>query len=105
MESSNHPEMTIAEGPQGLKEVLAALRERALQDADFRSREHYIMYRLKDQKSLFKVDLSQQPYQFWFYDLLGRPATNAVKDTVAEFIWESASENERERFLSGRDES
>lgn len=104
METIN-PEVTVAEGPQDLKAVLANFRDKAQQDAEFRTKDHYIMYRLKDQKSLLKVDLSQQPYQFWFYDLLGRPATNAVKDTVAEFIWESASEGERERFFSGGAES
>ncbi len=94
------PEMTVADGPEGLKEVLASLHRQALQDAEFRAKEHYILYRLKDQKALLKFDLSQQPYQCWFYDLLGRPATNAVKEIVAEFIWEATGEKERECFAS-----
>jgi len=71
-----------------------------LQDAEFRTKEHYILYRLKDQKALLKFDLHQQPYQCWFYDLLGRPATHAVKEVLAEFILEAATEKERERFAS-----
>lgn len=94
------PEMTVADGPEGLKEVLASLHGQALQDAAFRAKEHYILYRLKDQKALLKFDFSQQPYQCWFYDLLGRPATNAVKDVVAEFIWEAADQKQRECFAS-----
>jgi hypothetical protein len=89
------PEHTVAEGPQGLMAVLEKFLHQSEQDAEFRAKEHYIMYRLKDQKSLIKVDMSKRPFQFWYYDLLGRPATKAVKDTVAEFLWEKAGEKER----------
>jgi hypothetical protein len=94
------PEMTIAEGPEGLKKVLNSFHEKALQDAGFRNQEHYILYQLKDQESLMKVDLSAHPYQCWFYDLLGRPATNAIKDTIADFIFSALNEQERQRYIS-----
>lgn len=99
------PEYTEADGPEGLKAVLASFLQQAEQDAEFRSKQHYIMYRLNAQKSLIKVDLSERPYQFWYYDLLGRPATKAVKETVAEFLWEQCGEKERYIQESGRDES
>ena len=89
------PEHTVADGPQGLMEVLVSFLQQAEQDAAFRTQDHYIMYRLMDQKSLIKVNMSERPYQFWYYDLLGRPATNAVKETVAEFLWEKCGEKER----------
>lgn len=96
------PDHTVADGPQGLMEVLDSFLHQARQDAAFRAQDHYIMYRLKDQKSLIKVNMSEHPYQFWYYDLLGRPATNAVKDTVAEFLWEKCGERERYITAAGR---
>jgi len=98
---SKVPEFTIAEGPQGLMDVLDSFLQQAQQDKVFRARYHYIMYHLKDQKSLIKVDMSEHPYQFWYYDLLGRPATNAVKDTIAEFLWDRCGENARKSNTSG----
>lgn len=98
---SNMPEFTIADGPQGLMEVLDSFLQQAEQDKNFRAKYHYIMYRLKDQKSLIKVDMSEYPYQFWYYDLLGRPATNAVKDTIAEFLWDRCGEQVRNHTKSG----
>lgn len=95
------PEFTIAEGPQGLKDVLSTFQAQARQDKEFRAKYHYIMYRLRDQKSLIKVDMSEHPYQFWYYDLLGRPATNAVKDTIAEFLYDESGDNVRNNKKSG----
>jgi hypothetical protein len=99
------PKFTIAEGPQGLMEVLSHFQQQAEQDADFRATQHYIMYCLKDQKSLIKVDVSERPFQFWYCDLLGRPATNVVKDTIAEFLWEKCGEKDRYFKESGRESS
>jgi hypothetical protein len=102
---SLQPEFTIADGPQGLLEVLETFRCRAEQDAAFRAQEHYIMYKLKAQQSLIKVDMSEQPFQFWYCDLLGRPATNTVKDTIAEFLWERCGVSELNKQVSGRDQT
>lgn len=105
MESNDFeiPEHTVADGPDGLMAVLESFLHQAEQDAEFRAKQHYIMYRLKDQKSLIKVDLSERPYQFWYYDLLGRPATKAVKDIVAAFLWDKCGEKERYIQESGRE--
>lgn len=97
------PEHTVANGPEGLKEVLEAFLQQAERDPEFRTQEHYILYQLKDQKSLIKVDMSARPFQFWYYDLLGRAATNAVKDTIADFLWEKGGEKERYIEESRRD--
>lgn len=92
---STTPEYIVAEGPEGLRAVLESLLQQTEQDAAFRSQQHHIMYRLKDQKSIIKVDMSQRPYQFWYNDVLGRPATAAVKETIAAFLWERCGEKER----------
>lgn len=96
------PPHIVANGPEGLAQVLAELLEECLQDVDFASREHYVLYQLGSQQSLLKIDMSKQPYQFWYYDLLGRPATRAVKETIARFLWEKCGE--KEAFLSRLDE-
>ncbi|HTM63808.1 MAG TPA: hypothetical protein VL360_04845 [Gammaproteobacteria bacterium] len=97
------PEYTTANGPQGLMDVLESLRLQADQDAEFRAREHYILYCFNEQKSFIKVDMSEQPFQFWYSDVNGRPATNAVKETIAEFLWERCGEKDRYDENSGRE--
>jgi len=83
-----------AEGPEGLKTVLCDLLEKIGKNHGMEA-EQYILYQVGSQKSLIKVDMSQQPFQFWYYDLLGRPATKAVKDIIADFVWEKGGEKER----------
>lgn len=100
MESSM-PEFTVANGPDGLKKALGDMLSQANGDSAFRAQEHYIMYQFNQQKSLIKVDLSEQPFQFWYCDLLGRPATSAVKETIASFLWEECGEKERYEQISG----
>ena len=90
----------LAEGPEGLAKVLDELLGKTRSDPDFAAAEHYIFYRLGDQKSLIKVDTRQLPFIFYYSDLLGRPATRAVKDTIAKFLWEKCGE--KEKYL-GRD--
>ncbi len=85
----------IAEGPEGLAKVLDDLLAEKQFSAENQRIEHYILYRLGDQRSLIKVDISEQPFMFWYYDLLGRSPTNAVKDTIASFAWEKGGEKER----------
>jgi len=85
----------IAEGPEGLEAVLMELLQKTQTDPQFAEQEHYILYKLGNQKSLIKADLSKKPFKFWHYDLLGRPATLAVKDTIAQFVWEMGGEKER----------
>lgn len=91
------PTYVIAEGPEGLREVLDQFLESAKTDSEFAAVGHYILYQLGDQKSLIKVDMSATPYQFYYYDYLGRPATKAVKKTIVRFLWEKCGE--REKYL------
>lgn len=86
-----------AEGPEGLMHVFEDLLEKSKRDTEFAAAEHIILYKLGGQKSLIKVDFSKPPFQFWYNDLLGRPMTKAVEDTIAEFLWVKCGE--RERYL------
>ena len=88
-------------GPNGLTDVLNDLLAQREKDPSF-SREHFILYQLGNQKALIRVDTSQKPFQFWYYDLLGRPATKIVKETIARFLWDKCGEKERYlRVLEG----
>lgn len=87
----------LAQGPEGLKSVLEDLLEKSQKDPVFAAKEHYIYYQIGEQKSLIKVDMSGHPVTFWYFDLLGRPATRVVKKTIADFLWEKCGE--KERFL------
>ncbi|OGT64188.1 MAG: hypothetical protein A3J38_02305 [Gammaproteobacteria bacterium RIFCSPHIGHO2_12_FULL_45_9] len=84
----------VVDGPEGLASALTDLFEQSKNDPVFAAEGHYLLYQLGQQKSLIKVDMSVQPFQFWYYDLLGRPATAAVKETVASFLLDKASERE-----------
>jgi hypothetical protein len=92
-----------AHGPEGLAKVLDNLLEQSQKEREFAFTEHYILYQLGSQKSLIKVDMSQPPFQFWYYDLLGRPATRIVKEVIARFLWEKCGEREQffEAFQGG----
>lgn len=85
----------LAEGPDGLSAVLSTLLEQAQNDEVSTKAGHYILYQLGNQKSLIKVDFSHTPFQFWYCDLLGRPATRIVKETIAKFLWDKCGEKER----------
>jgi hypothetical protein len=91
----NVEEYTIAEGPEGLTETLNELLEKSLKDPMFAVQEHFVLYKLGGQKSMIKIDTSQQPFRFWYYDLMGRPMTVSVKETIAKFLWEKCGEKER----------
>lgn len=78
----------IAEGPEGLRRVLDDLLARSTSDSTFATQEHFVMYQLGNQKSLIKVDTDRAPFEFWHYDLMGRPATMAVRDTIKQFLFE-----------------
>lgn len=84
-----------AHGPDGLREALDNLLARANADPEFAAAQHFILYELGNQKSLIRVDTTQQPFYFWYYDLLGRPITKNVKDIIAEFLWDKCGERER----------
>lgn len=84
----------VADGPEGLARVLADIYEQTQADNEAKLAEQYILYQLNNQKSFIKVDLSQKPFQFWYCDMLGRPITRVVKDTIAKFIWEHGGEKE-----------
>ncbi len=101
MHSSNDSELLKkyipAQGPQGLRHVLDDLLEKSKLDPAFAAKEHFISYQLGDQKSLIKVDMSEDPVLFWYFDLLGRPATRIVKKTLFDFLWEKCGV--REHYL------
>ena len=94
----------IAEGPAGLASVLDEMLTKTKADTGFAREEHYILYRLGDQKSLIKVDTNQLPFIFYYSDMLGRPATKAVKDTIARFLWEKCGEKEKYTQDTGRED-
>lgn len=87
-------EYVIANGPQGLIDVLEGHYERCQKDKEFAKNAHFILYQLGAQKSLIKVDMSERPYQFWYYDLLGRPITTAVKEALALFLTDTVGEKD-----------
>lgn len=96
MESSHLSlQYVSADGPDGLTRALNHFYEQAKQDPEFAAEGHYILYKLGDQKSLIKVDMSKEPFQFYYNDLLGRPATRMVKETIARFLWDTCGERER----------
>ena len=68
--------------------MLDNLLEKSELDSEFAAKEHFIYYQIGDQKSLIKVDMGKNPVLFWYYDLLGRPATRSIKKTIFDFLWE-----------------
>jgi hypothetical protein len=85
----------IAEGPEGLTKILTDFLEKTKNDPAFVSSDHDVLYQLGSQKSLIKIDFRHKPYQFWYNDILGRPATSAVKEAIASFLWEKCGAKER----------
>lgn len=85
----------LAEGPEGLWNELMKLLERSEVDPSFVAKDHYIMYVLGGQRSLIKVEMTKKPFEFWYCDAQGRPPTKAVRETIAEFLWEKGGEKER----------
>lgn len=84
----------LAQGPEGLEAVLSEILENSKIDPTLKGRAYYVLYEIGSQKSLIKMDLNEWPVVFWYYDLLGRPATSIVKDILARFAWEKCGEKE-----------
>ncbi len=84
----------IAEGPQGLTRVLEDLLAKSKQDTSFAKQAHYVLYQLGGQKTMLKIDMSQQPFLIWHHDLMGRPMTTVVKDTLTQFLKEKCGATE-----------
>lgn len=78
----------LAEGPDRLEQVLNELLEKTTADPAFALKEHFVLYQLGNQKTLMKVDTSERPFQIWYFDLMGRPATTVVKEAITRFLWE-----------------
>jgi hypothetical protein len=94
----------VARGPEDLEHTLGELLEKSKFDSILKSKAHFILYELGNQKSMIKMDLSEWPVVFWHYDLLGRPATTTVKDVISRFAWEKCGEKEwyfKERANAG----
>ena len=89
------------QGIEGLKSTLQAWYLKAQVDTDFAQQEHYLLYQNGDQKALIKIDFALMPYQFWYYDLLGRPATQSVKQALGRFLWETC--NLKANFIIGNE--
>jgi len=85
----------IANGPEGLTQVLDDLFEKSKCDPTFVKKDYYVLYQLGNQKSLILVDTTKQPFRFWHYDFMGRPATIVVKEAIEKFLWEKCGERER----------
>lgn len=88
-------EYITVDGPDGLTRVLNELLEKSKKDPIFREAEHYVLYELGQQRSMIKIDTTNMPFRFWHYDLMGRPATSALRDTVAKFLWENCGQEEQ----------
>jgi len=95
MHMSESVDYIIAEGPEGLEKVLNELLIKVKADPIFAEKEHAILYQLGGQKSVLLVETKQMPFKIWHYDLMGRPETLAVKETLARFLWEKCGEKER----------
>lgn len=78
----------IAEGPEGLKNVLSEFLIKSKQDPLFAKQEHHVLYQLGNQKTMIRVDTDKTPFKFWCYDLMGRPITIVLKNIIADFLWE-----------------
>lgn len=89
----------IANGLDGLAALLDQLLLQAKQNPNTITPDHYILYQLGNQKSLIKVDMTTSPFHFMYDDLLGRPATNGVKETIGRFLWEKCGEKEFLKFF------
>lgn len=94
MDTISLPKHEIANGPEGLTRVLKDFLKKSQQDLEFAAEEHYVLYQQGNQKSLIKVDMSQHPYLFWYYDLMGRPITKTVKETISQFLWDNCENKE-----------
>ena len=81
-------EPIIAQGLQDLEHVLDQLLEKREHEPDFANEEIFILYKLGNQQSLIKIDMQEKPFQFWYCDLMGRPATKSLKETIYNFLWE-----------------
>ena len=88
-------EYTTAEGPEALTRELDLLLEESKKNTEFADKDHFILYQFGAQKSWIKINTKTMPFHFEYQDMLGRPATNAVKEIIARFLWEKCGEKER----------
>ena len=77
-----------AEGPEGLAAVLNHLWELSKQDPEFAVRDHCIMYKQGDQKSLMMFYMNGEKPEILFCDILKRPATSTVINITDAFLRE-----------------
>lgn len=87
-------EYQVVKGPEELERLLDNLLAQTKNDNHLKLKPYFILYEWGNQKSLLKVDLSEQPVVFWHDDLLGRPATSTVKEVIARFVWQNCGEKE-----------
>jgi hypothetical protein len=76
----------VANGPEGLKEVLAKLK-RINTENSTKSAQYDIIFLHNSLTALLKVDMSRPQVKFWYHDFgFGRAAPTSVKDVVVGFI-------------------
>jgi len=85
----------VAEGPQQLRQLLDNYLIEHEKNPTLTNNDRYILYTFGEQRSLIRVDTTSVPFHFRYCDLLGRPATKSVKETIAGFLWEKCGEKER----------
>lgn len=81
-------------GPDELMEQLKHLHATSLETS---VNEFVIFYHLGNQRSYIQVDFSCEPFHFYYKDLLGRPMTKAVENTIAEFLWQHEQKQSRSK--------
>src|SRR3990167_6140908 len=80
-----------ANGLAGLSQTLDRLLEEH-KHGEALTTPRYVLYQLGSQQALIRVDIDQMPFRFWYCDLLGRPATRAIKEIIAEFLLDKCGE-------------
>ncbi len=76
----------VANGPEGLKEVLDKLK-RINADNSTKSAQYDIIFLHNSLTALLKVDMGRPQIKFWYHDFgFGRAAPTSVKDVIVGFI-------------------
>ena len=84
----------MIEGPENLKQALFNVFKQSKTDVQFASHPHYIYFKQGNQESLIKINPS---FDIFHYNLLGRSATEVVKNIILEFIKDHG--NQQGRFI------
>lgn len=86
---------TTVISPAGLRAELDSLLEKASHDAAFAAESHYVKFQLGGLQSFIRIDMSDKPFLFWYCDLDERAVSPAVRNVIADFLWEKGGEKEK----------